>query len=147
MYQKVSNILIVIAVSFGLLACATGQMSMEQKVVADGGMRMNPEEVTAHLAGNTQKWSNGGAYYYPEGRLDFIWDGKEFYHYTWGTRGDGQVCIKNQVGLTTSCSAYFKHEGTVWTVVTEEFGELRTNFGGPDTILDGKRLSDLEPGD
>jgi hypothetical protein len=32
-------------------------------------------------------------------------------------------------------------------VITEEFGELRTEFGGPDTVLDGNVLLDLEPGD
>jgi hypothetical protein len=32
-------------------------------------------------------------------------------------------------------------------VVTEEFGELRTEFGGPDTIREGNVLLDLEPGD
>jgi hypothetical protein len=32
-------------------------------------------------------------------------------------------------------------------VITEEFGELQTEFGGPDTVLDGNDLFDLEPGD
>lgn len=147
MYQRISKIVLIVAVAFGLLACATGKMTLEDKVVADGAVRMGPAEVTEYLAGNTQVWSNGGAYFHENGRLDFIWDGQRFFHYSWVTRDDGQACIKNQIGFTTSCSAYFRHKGEIWTVVTEEFGELRTEFGGPDTIREGNVLLDLEPGD
>ena len=147
MYQRIFKILLIIGVTLGLMACATGKTTLEEKVVADGAARMGPTEVTEYLSGNTQEWSNGGAYFHENGRLDFIWDGQRFFHYTWAARSDGQICIKNQVGFTTSCSAYFKHQGIIWTVITEEFGELRTEFGGPDTVLDGNVLLDLEPGD
>jgi hypothetical protein len=147
MYRRILKTLLTVAVAFGLLACATGKMTLEDKVVAEGAVRMTAAEVTEYLAGNTQEWSNGGAYYHENGRLDFIWDGQQFFNYTWAARKDGQVCIKNQVGFTTSCSAYFKHQGIIWTVITEEFGELRTEFGGPDTLLEGNKLLDLEPGD
>lgn len=147
MYQRFSKLLLIVAVAFGLLACATGNPTLEERVVADGAVRMSAAEITEYLSGNTEEWSNGGAYFHENGRLDFIWDGQRFFHYSWAARNDGQVCIKNQVGFTTSCSAYFKHQGIIWAVVTEEFGEQRTEFGGPNTLLDGNVLLDLEPGD
>jgi hypothetical protein len=147
MYQRISKIVLIVAVAFGLLACATGKMTMEEQVVADGAVRMGPGEVTEYLAGNTEEWSNGGAYFNKNGRLDFIWDGQRFFNYSWAARDDGQVCIKNQTGFTTSCTAYFKYQGIVWAVIKEEFGELRTNFGGPNTLREGNALLDLEPGD
>ena len=120
---------------------------LEQKILSDGAVRMNGEEVTAYLAGNTQQWSNGGAYYDASGRIDYIWENKEFTDFRWRARKDGLVCIQNPEGFTTSCSSYYRYKNTVWTVVTEVFGEKRDFFGGPDTLLTGKKLSDLEPWD
>ena len=120
---------------------------LEQKILNDGAVRMNGEEASAYLAGNTQQWSNGGAYFYPGGRIDYIWENKEFNNFKWHARKDGLVCIQNPEGFTTSCSNYYRYKNTVWTVVTEVFGQKRDFFGGPDTLLPGKKLSDLEPWD
>ena len=120
---------------------------LEQKILNDGAVRMNGKEASAYLAGNTQQWSNGGAYFYPGGRIDYIWENKEFNNFKWHARKDGLVCIQNPEGFTTSCSNYYRYKNTVWTVVTEVFGEKRDFFGGPDTLLPGKKLSDLEPWD
>ncbi len=124
-----------------------GAKSLRERISADGAVLMNKQEVVQHLAGNTQQWSNGGAHYQSNGRLDFIWEGDLFNDYTWKVRGNGRVCIANPDGFTTSCSLYFKYRDTVWTVVVEEFGVQRDFFGGPDTILVGKKLDDLEPWD
>lgn len=121
--------------------------SLEDKITAGGARKMNGDEVRAYLSNNTQQWANGGAFYETDGRLDFIWEGKTFYNYTWNASGDGEVCIKNREGFTTSCSLYFDYKQSVWSVVIEVFGESRDFFGGPDTILDGNSLSSLEPWD
>jgi len=170
MYKIITTSLLAVALSFGLVACGTsskddldfltGQSgtrldksvqkprqasTLMQRILDDGAILMNREEATAHLAGNTQQWSNGGAYYQESGRLDFIWEGQRFYNYSWRVRGDGKVCIANQSDFVTSCSFYFKYKDTVWTVITEEFGERRDFFGGVDTILHGQSLDALEP--
>ena len=121
--------------------------SLEEKIISDGARQLNAAGVKAHLSGKTQQWSNGGAYYHPDGALDFIWEGKGFYDYTWEADRDGLVCIRNPDGFTTSCSLYFDYQDTVWTVVIEVFGEQQNFFGGPDTVSSGNRLSDLEPWD
>ncbi|MDJ0833067.1 MAG: hypothetical protein QNJ69_06055 [Gammaproteobacteria bacterium] len=121
--------------------------TLRDRILADGAVQMTPAEARQHLAGNTQQWSNGGAHYQADGRLDFIWEGDLFNDYSWRVRRNGLVCIDNPEGFTTSCSLYFNYQGTVWTVVTEEFGEQKDFFGGPDTILVGKQLDDLEPWD
>jgi len=121
--------------------------SIEEKIVSDGAKKMNGKEVTAYLSNKTQQWTNGGAFYKADGTLDFIWEGKTFYDYTWSARSDGLVCIKNTQLFTTSCSVYFNYRDTVWTVVTEVFGESKDFFGGPDTVIEGDNLANLEPWD
>ena len=121
--------------------------SLKDRITADGAVQMTREEATQHLSGNTQQWSNGGAHYQADGRLDYIWEGDLYNDNTWRVRRNGLVCIDNPEGFTTSCSLYFKYRDTVWTVVTEEFGQQKDFFGGPDTILVGKKLDDLEPWD
>jgi len=120
---------------------------LEQKIVGDGAIRMTGKQVREYLAGKTQQWSNGGAYYASDGSLEFIWENKEFIDYSWQVRADGTVCIDNPEGFTTSCSLYFRYKDSIWTVVTEVFGEAQDFFGGPDTLLQGKQLSELEPWD
>lgn len=121
--------------------------TLEERIVNDGAKQLDAAGVTRHLAGNTQQWANGGAFYHEDGSLDFIWEGRGFYHYTWEADRNGKVCITNPDGFTTSCSLYFEYRDTVWTVVTEVFGEQQDFFGGPDTIISGNRLDELEPWD
>lgn len=56
MYLRISKILLVLAVSFGLLACATtGQyeQQQEQQLLKAGAKRLGLDEVTAYLSGKT----------------------------------------------------------------------------------------------
>lgn len=121
--------------------------SLEERITNDGAVRLDREQATAHLSGKTQQWANGGAYFHPDGRLDYIWEGKEFSNFSWDVSRKGLVCIQRPDGFNTSCSLYFAYKDTVWTVVTEVFGERRQFFGGPDTVVDGNQLSELEPWD
>ena len=120
---------------------------IEQRIVGDGAKLMNGAQATAYLSGNTQQWANGGALYKPNGMVHFIWENKEFTDHKWYAQGNGLVCIQNGEGFTTSCSKYFNYKGEVWTIVTEVFGERQEAFGGPDTLMQGDKLSELEPWD
>lgn len=127
-------------VSFGLLACATGT-TFEKKLQQEGAKRMNPEQVTTHLAGKTQKWNNGGAYFNSDGTVLVKFGGKVYPKRTWTVDDDGKVCILLPNGYVTSCSAYFDKDGKVWVVNLEIFGEAQQTEGGLDTVLEGNQLS------
>lgn len=142
MYQKISKILVIMTASFALLACATGT-EFERKLQGEGAQRMNAEQVKAHLAGNTQKWINGGAYFIPDGTVLVKYAGKVYPKRTWTVDGDGKACILLPDGFVTSCSAYFKKDGKVWVVNLEIFGETQQTEGGLDTILAGNQLSQI----
>ena len=121
--------------------------SLEERIANEGGVQMNGEQATAYLSGNTQQWAQGGAYYGADGMLDYIWEGKKYFDYTWTAKRSGEICIQNKEGFTTSCSLYFNHKNTVYTVVLEVFGESQDFFGGPDTLLAGNQLGNLRPWD
>lgn len=142
MYQRLSRILVIITTSFALLACATGTV-FEQKLLEEGAMRMNAEQVKAHLAGNTQKWINGGAYFVPDGTVYVKYAGKVFPKTRWTVDSDGKVCLVNPDGFVTSCSAYFDKDGEVWVVTLEVMGKAQQTEGGVDTILEGNQLSEV----
>ena len=142
MYQGLSRILVIITASFALLACATGTQ-FEQKLQGEGAKRMNAEQVKTHLAGNTQKWINGGAYFFPDGTVFVKYAGKVYPKRTWTVDNDGKVCILLPDGYATSCSAYFDKDGKVWVVNLEIFGEVQQTDGGIDTVLEGNRLSEI----
>lgn len=128
--------------SFALLACATGTM-FEQKLLGEGAERMSAEQVKAHLAGNTQKWINGGAYFVADGTVLVKYAGKVYPKRTWTVDADGKACILLPDGFVTSCSAYFDKDGEVWVVNLEIFGEVQQTDGGLDTILEGNQLAEM----
>jgi hypothetical protein len=142
MYQGLSKILVIMTASFALLACATGTM-FEQKLMGEGAKRMNAEQVTAHLAGKTQKWINGGAYFFQDGTVFIKYAGKVYPKRTWAVDGNGKACILLPDGFVTSCSAYFDKDGEVWVVNLEIMGEAQQTDGGPDTVLEGNQLSEI----
>lgn len=142
MHQSLSKLIVILIASFALLACATGTM-FENKLEVEGAKRMNAEQVRAHLSGNTQKWINGGAYFYPNGTVSVKYAGKVYPKRTWTVDDDGKVCIVLPDGYVTSCSAYFDKNGEVWVVNLEIFGEVQQTEGGIDTVLKGNRLAEI----
>lgn len=142
MYQRISRIIIVLAVTVGLVACATTH-KLEQKLMDEGATPLNGEQAREYLSGNTQEWTKGGAYFHPDGMVDVKWEGKTFPAQTWVIKDDGTVCLSNPEGFVTSCSAYFDKGGEVWVVIREVMGEAKQTEGGLDTILQGNQLSDI----
>ena len=163
MYQRISRLLLITVVSLGLLACAT-KNALERDLESEGATRLNKDEVTAYLSGNTQQWQNGGAYFRSDGVVYVKWGGKVFPERTWTVYDNGKVCIIFPDGRRSSCSAYYDFQGTVWSVTLEVFGEVLVEDerpgqqrrvdssieagqgglrGGPDKLLKGNRLSEV----
>jgi hypothetical protein len=89
MFKSKVNLALIMIVTLGLSACA----STEQKMMEAGATRMNGAQATAHISGNTEKWSKGGGYYNPNGTLEVIWKGAELSGpYT--VADDGNVCYE-----------------------------------------------------
>ena len=83
------NLALVIIVTLGLSACVT----TEEKMTQAGATRMNGTQATAHISGNTEKWSKGGGYYNPNGTLEVVWSGSQISGpYT--VADDGNVCYE-----------------------------------------------------
>ena len=142
MYQTIPRIIFVLTVTFGLMACASTSL-FEQKLIDEGATRLNGEQAREYLSGNTQQWTEGGAYFHPGGMADIKWQGKTYPAQTWNVRDDGSVCLSNTEGFVTSCSAYFDKDGEVWVVILEVMGEAQQTEGGPDTILEGNQLAEI----
>lgn len=165
MYQRISKILVIITVSFGLLACATiGKIErqQEQQLLDAGATRLNAEQVTAYLSGKTQVWDNGGAYFLPNGTVYVKFGGKVYPERRWVVESNGKVCVQFLDGSNSSCSSYFDKDGKVWVITLEIFGEKLSSIrsfrvrqdgsidasdksihGGPDEVLEGNRLSEI----
>jgi hypothetical protein len=165
MYQRISKIILVIAMSVGLLACATVEKlerQQEQQLVDAGATVLSRQQVTTYLSGKTQQWENGGAYFRPDGVVYVKFGGKVYPERSWIADDTGQVCIKFPDGANSSCSRYFDYDGDTWVITLEIFGEKLSGArafsvrrdgsidatdnsisGGPSTVLEGNRLSEM----
>ena len=145
MYQRISKILIVMTVSFGLLACVVAGSKLEQQLMSEGATRLNPAQVTDHLSGNTQVWTTGGsgAYFLPDGTVYVKFEGRTYPLRTWTVDENGKVCIAFPNGFVSSCSVYYYKDEIVWYVTLEIMGVAQEVDGGPDTIMVGNKLSDI----
>lgn len=165
MYQSTSKILLVIAVSVGLLACATVdklERQQERQLIDAGATVLSRQQIVEYLSGKTQEWENGGAYFRPDGVVYVKFGGKVYPERTWVVDNTGSVCIKFPDGSSSSCSRYFDYEGDVWVITLEIFGEKLSGArafsvardgsidardssisGGPSTVLEGNRLSEM----
>jgi len=165
MYQRFSKIVLVMAVSLGLLACATVEKlerQQEQQLIDSGATRLSREQVIEHLSGKTQQWENGGAYFISDGTVYVKFAGKVYSERNWIVDDTGRVCIKFPEGTVSSCSRYFDMNGKIWVITLEIFGEKllaarpfrirrdgsidvtdKSIYGGPDTVLEGNRLSEM----
>ena len=113
--------------------------------MSEGAVRLNPAQVTDHLSGNTQVWTNtgSGAYFLPDGTVYVKYEGKVYPKRTWTVDNNGKVCIAFPNGFVSSCSVYYNKNGEVWYVTLEIMGVAQPVDGGPDTIMEGNRLSEI----
>lgn len=165
MYQRLSKILLVIAVPVGLMACTTvGKLErqQEQQLIDAGATVLGRQQVVEYLSGKTQEWENGGAYFRPDGVVYVKFGGKVYPERIWVADNTGQVCIKMPDGANSSCSRYFNYNEDIWVITLEIFGEKLSQArafsvrrdgsidatdssisGGPSTVLEGNRLSEM----
>ena len=143
MYRRIPKVLFVMTLSLGLMACVTTGHQLEKQLLSEGATRLNPAQVTDHLSGKTQVWTTGGAYFLPDGTVYVKYQGKIYPLRTWSVDKDGKVCVAFPNGFVSSCSVYYYKGDEVWYVTLEIMGEAQLTDGGPDTIMEGNRLSEL----
>ncbi len=166
MHQKFLKLLTIAAAAVALQACATVlgvTHPMSEQMVSEGAERMNRDQVIQHLAGKTQVWASGGAYFQADGDVYVKWEGKIFPRRVWSVDERGRACIsfpeQGRLGafrpegiersptsatFPSSCSDYFMKDGEVWVVTVEVFGERQQSPGAIDSdVRDGNRLDDL----
>lgn len=165
MQQKFWNLLAIAAIASALQACATlgGSHPMSQQMLNEGAERLTREQVIEHLAGKTQVWASGGAYFEPDGDVYVKWEGRIYPRREWSADDNGRVCIAfpdqerrgafrtteirtapESSTFVSSCSEYFRKDGEVWVVTLEIFGEKQQTPGAVDSdVRDGNRLADL----
>ncbi len=143
MTKGISKILLVLTVSFGLLACVSTSHLLERKLLDEGATALTKAEATALLSGKTEQWINGGAYFLANGSVWVKYEGRVYPLREWNVEKDGKVCIKFLDGVTSSCSRYYQKNGEIWVATLEIFGDELTTEGGPVTLLNGNKLSEL----
>ncbi len=113
-----------------LSACAT----IEEKLTAAGATRLNARQVKSHIVDKTEKWSEGGGYYNPNGTLEVVWKGaNESGPYT--IADDGNVCYE-VADWGKECHFYMNDGGTVTMIYKgKDVGTL--------DILQGNQLGNL----
>ncbi len=165
MHYRMMKLLTILVVAIGLQACTTLGVNhpVSLQMMSDGAERLNRDQVIEHLAGKTQVWSSGGAYFQPDGDVYVKWEGKIFPRRVWSADDRGRVCISfpeqerrgafraEQIERTpasgsfaSSCSEYFRKDGEVWVVTVEVFGVRQQTPGAIDSdVRDGNQLADL----
>ena len=70
-------------------------------------------DVLAHISGNTEKWTKGGAFYSEDGKLDVVWKGKKSSG-TWEVSSEGKLCVVVKMwGDSKECHQYVNDKGTI----------------------------------
>ncbi len=121
-------------------AYAPGQaIAQDGSTLLDTATRFTADELSAYIAGKTQVWDQGGAYYAEDGSLETLWAGDRDSG-TWSVTDDGALCWHIASWGTLECEAYF-HNGDVISATYE--GET---FLAPE-IQDGNTLDALQAGE
>lgn len=115
-----------------LAACYPIKKDRPQPVEGDS---LNKVQVVAHISGNTETWTKGGAYYAPNGDLNALWDGKELTG-TWKVSDDGELCVVIEAwGSDDACHRYVDDNGVIKL--------LHDNETRAAEIVPGNQLSSL----
>jgi hypothetical protein len=113
-----------------LSACAT----VEEKLIESGATRLNGEQAAKHITGYTERWSKGGGYYNPDGKLEVVWNGANLSGpYT--ISSDGNVCYEVS-DWGQECHYYMDDHGSIVLI-------WKGKNSGVRELMKGNRLSDL----
>ena len=106
----------------------------EETLVQAGAERLTADQVRARVAGNTEEWTHGGAYYHSDGKLEVKWR-KVNYKATWEVNADGALCYQLP-NWKRRCHYYLDKAGQIYLV--EEGKGVRVA-----AIYDGNRIRQL----
>lgn len=110
--------------------CATDEEILSQA----GAVRLDTEQVRAHVSGSTEDWIHGGAFYHADGRLEVKWR-KVRYRATWDVSAAGEVCYQLEK-WPRRCHFYMRHEGEI--LMLDEGKNI-----GARAMYEGNRLPSL----
>jgi len=106
----------------------------EETLVQTGAVRLTSDQVRARVAGNTEEWTHGGAFYHSDGKLDVKWR-KVKYKTTWDVNADGELCYQFSK-WEQRCHYYMDRAGEIYLV--EEGKGVRVA-----AIYDGNKFRQL----
>ena len=98
-----------------VMALLSACQSTAERVQEEGGVVFSKAEVIAFLSDKTERWSEGGGYFGPDGTLNVKWKG-EFLSGTWHATDDGEVCYSVTEWGSIPCTKYFRRGSDIVTV-------------------------------
>lgn len=143
MLQRVVRILSIVTFAWLLAACEQVPWNEcridcqedELTLAKSGAVRLEPDEVRAHVTGKTEQWVHGGAYYAESGRLEVKWR-KINYKTAWQIGPDGTLCYQLDT-WGRRCHFYMEKEGRVYML------EEGINIGVRD-MWDGNHMKKVK---
>ena len=136
MLRKIISLVSACLLALGLSACE----KVPPQVLSEPGVtRLNGEQATAHISGNTEKWQEGTGYYNPNGEMEVVWH-KVKSKGTWQVSADGDVCLQIR-DWKQSCHYYVNNNGSI-TMITDgsDTPLLGSRNRGVNEIIKGKKL-------
>ncbi len=136
MLGKIIGLVSVLVLALGLSACE----KVPPKILSEPGVtRLNGEQATTHISGNTEKWQGGTGYYNPNGEMEVVWR-KVKSNGTWQVSAEGNVCLQIR-DWKQSCHYYVNNNGAI-TLITDgsDTPLLGSRNRGVNEIIKGKKL-------
>jgi len=128
--MKSSTLSIAFIAALTLTACAT----TEQKMLEAGATRLNAAQVKTYIINKTERWSEGGGFYSPDGTLETVWKGS-MQEGPYTIADDGKVCYDVKT-WDRECHFYMNDNGKIVMIYK------RKNVGARE-MLDGNQLANL----
>lgn len=121
--------------ALAISACATvGGPGDEELLTQAGALRLNGDQVKAHVLGKTEEWIHGGAYYPELGKLRVKWR-KAYSNGTWEVSDAGDLCYQLP-RWERRCHFYMSLDGEI--LMLDEGRNI-----GARRMFDGNRLDSL----
>jgi hypothetical protein len=136
MLRKKISLVSVFVLALGLSACE----KVPPQILSEPGVtRLNGDQATAHISGNTEKWQEGAGYYNPDGKMDVVWH-KSKSKGTWQVAADGTVCLQIR-DWKPSCHFYVNNNGAIYLITDgRDTPFLGSRNRGVNEIVEGEKL-------
>ena len=109
MIRNYSRLLTLVFLPLAVTACATSGPG-EEALLQEGAVRLNPDQVRAHVTGKTESWRHGGGYYKDETNIRVKWL-KAYQNGTWQVKDDGTLCF--ELPSFSRCHFYMNKDGKI----------------------------------